>query len=426
MKLIDLEHVYTTKEGVTMFTVVSQGEGGRIVRWTVSSEKSEKELRKFIETPPEERKPDDTIVIPFYIDKDGDLCIVFESRKTPQTNCILTSFPTINNHELERNGGTISQSLRQVGINDSQGIVGSNVGMFYYSVGLTDKSGAIVYTSVTSVDKSNPNLEVVKVRDLSKYCSARNMTTMTANFLIPFLQKIQQEEVEPSEIEYEDLRGKKPFVAVSAQKMTDQAYVNIYKVKFVDENGKEFEVELVSRTKLSLEKFVEFLNNGTEERVVDTATTIPVYKNENGEEFFVMGHEYRYTILDEVLQFASGLVENGKNARETSQSEAVEEHGARVDVEGEGILSWKVPGFSDENARTFTSQVISIGKQELQDNEKIRRGKIKVSEISQRTKGQVCDGTAAAFLEGFDKVKELAHFITKQCPISNSNNSENT
>ena len=110
----------------------------------------------------------------------------------------------------------------------------------------------------------------------------------------------------------------------SAEKLTDNRFVNLYNIKATSVHNTPVSYFVASRA-----KSVEFLKLNTRKNTPDGVIIYSVYGEKKDR--VVLIRQYRYTIGDYIYEFPAGLVEPGEDFHEGAVREMYEETGLKLE-----------------------------------------------------------------------------------------------
>lgn len=167
----------------------------------------------------------------------------------------------------------------------------------------------------------------------------------------------------------------------SAEKLTDNRFVNLYNIKATSVHNTPVSYFVASRA-----KSVEFLKLNTRKNTPDGVIIYSVYGEKKDR--VVLIRQYRYTIGDYIYEFPAGLVEPGEDFHEGAVREMYEETGLKLEpLKVEEVFEkpyFTTVGLTDESCATvygYASGEISKDAQEaseeievvLADKEEVKR-----------------------------------------------------
>lgn len=167
----------------------------------------------------------------------------------------------------------------------------------------------------------------------------------------------------------------------SAEKLTDNRFVNLYNIKATSVHNTPVSYFVASRA-----KSVEFLKLNTRKNMPDGVIIYSVYGEKKDR--VVLIRQYRYTIGDYIYEFPAGLVEPGEDFHEGAVREMYEETGLKLEpLKVEEAFEkpyFTTVGLTDESCATvygYASGEISKDAQEaseeievvLADKEEVKR-----------------------------------------------------
>lgn len=158
------------------------------------------------------------------------------------------------------------------------------------------------------------------------------------------------------------MKEKKEKVKIT--KLTNEKYLNLYTVEYV-ERGVKWTV--ASRRN---EKELEVLSKLPH---ADAVNILAYGKDEKGEEVVFLINEFRHPLNAWMYSVPAGLVENGKSEEETVKAEIFEEIGGKVlSVSCTDKNVYTTAGLTDEKLSFYEAEVEISGKQHLESSERIK------------------------------------------------------
>ncbi|MBQ7943014.1 MAG: NUDIX hydrolase [Lachnospiraceae bacterium] len=132
-------------------------------------------------------------------------------------------------------------------------------------------------------------------------------------------------------------------------KLSNNRFLNLFKLDALTDTGREFEYFFVSRRK---ENEIKLL---TKDSRAEGVVIYPVWKEDPNK--IVMIRQYRYPLDDYLYELPAGLIDEGEQAGESAIREMLEETGLTFEVYEGGNPSWRKPffmgaGFTDESCST--------------------------------------------------------------------------
>ncbi len=402
MKVVDVIQL-TDNEGANLYTLVFDVDGKEI-KWTTSSTKTKDELKVYLEQDMENRSADKVCVVMKYIDKDGDICFVFTKDYCPSINSDVVSFATGDTNGMSSEAAAL-KVVRGLGVQNVNNIKASPVKVAYSTEGMTEDNVTMVEVRVTDEDlENNPNLVVVKAKDLPGFIAQNEFSTKVANYLEPYLQVMDLEDV-PAVNNTDD-----KLELVSVEQLTNERFLNKFKLVYKDKDGNEIIHYTVSRRKKDdLEKF---LKSGKDEHRADTVTVVPKYIDKDGDECIIFIKERRFPVAGDVYAFPAGLVELGEDGATSAARELAEEIGANKIGELKPFkvgMSYNAEDMTEESVVMFETTIQEMKDQDLQDEEQIDIIIVKVKDLPEFVKGKTLSAKAAAYVEAYLKTLEYRH-----------------
>jgi len=117
----------------------------------------------------------------------------------------------------------------------------------------------------------------------------------------------------------------------------------------------------------------------------DWATVIPLLKNTEDEESFVLVKQFRHGVNKNIYEFPAGIVEQGENPEQTASRELMEETGYMAE---KLTLLGKIhpcPSFMTNTSYTYLADNVTLkGKPELDTHELLKPVIMSVQEVSKR------------------------------------------
>jgi ADP-ribose pyrophosphatase len=155
----------------------------------------------------------------------------------------------------------------------------------------------------------------------------------------------------------------------SVEKMTDNPFVNLYRLDAVNRKGQNFGYYVASRA-----KEIESLELSTGQQHADGVIIYSLYGE--ARDRIVLVRQYRYTINDYIYELPAGLVEPGEDCHEAAVREMREETGLTLQPLAVDPLYEKpyytTIGMTDECCGTVYGYAGGQVSQELlEDNEEI-------------------------------------------------------
>ncbi len=141
----------------------------------------------------------------------------------------------------------------------------------------------------------------------------------------------------------------------------------------------------------------------------DWITVIPVLKNDEGTECFLMVEQFRHGSGELTLEFPAGIVDDGESPEEAALRELKEETGYRAGkIESLGAVSPN-PAFMNNLTHTFTAfDLAFVSGQNLDDDEFIHFHLIPVSTVEKEMgTGRYSNGVMMMALAFYNRWKDM-------------------
>ncbi len=157
------------------------------------------------------------------------------------------------------------------------------------------------------------------------------------------------------------------------EKLTDLKFINIYRITYELQNGKEYKYLVASRRDLnSLE---------CKKHKVDAVRVLP-YIKKDGKTYVVLIKEYRYAIGKYIYGTPAGLIDEEETSMQAVKRELKEEIGAKViNCKQVQKASYSSAGFSDETIECFEAEVDIAYAQALDSAEDITIKLVELNEL---------------------------------------------
>lgn len=192
---------------------------------------------------------------------------------------------------------------------------------------------------------------------------------------------------------------------VSLKKVTDNPYLNYYKMHVLNKNQKEHHYSMVTRMKDGK------LKAQTGEYPPDGIVIYGIYQEEGKEDRLVLIRQFRYPINDYIYELPAGLIDEGETKNVAAMREYWEETGLTfqaIDLD-ESITKpfYTSVGMTDESICTAfgyaTGTVSTKGQEENEDISVVLANREEVKRILREEKVSVkCAYLMLQFLNGKD------------------------
>lgn len=193
---------------------------------------------------------------------------------------------------------------------------------------------------------------------------------------------------------------KKNGIIEKIEKTTNNKFLNLFKVHYTKEGGKEFVYEVCSRR--SLEN-LEVLNPNS---AVDAVKILP-YFYKGGQLYVCLINEFRHALNKYLYSVPAGLVDEGETPMQSAIREVEEEIGAEVvNIEQICPASPTSAGLTDENLVLFNAEIKLTKQAALEEFEDISLKIVKFEDLQEFLNQNEFDLTGRLQLELF-YVKQL-------------------
>ena len=157
------------------------------------------------------------------------------------------------------------------------------------------------------------------------------------------------------------------------ERLTSLKFINIYRITYELQNGKEYKYLVASRRDLnSLE---------CKKHKVDAVRVLP-YIKKGSKTYVVLIKEYRYAIGKYIYGTPAGLIDEGETSLQAVIRELKEEIGAKViNCKQVQKASYSSAGFSDETIECFEAEVEIAYAQALDSAEDITIKLVELNEL---------------------------------------------
>lgn len=192
------------------------------------------------------------------------------------------------------------------------------------------------------------------------------------------------------------------------QKMSENKFLNLFKLDALTDSGRSFEYFFVSRRQEDRIKLI------TKDLAAEGVVIYPVLKEDHGK--IVMIRQYRYPLDAYLYELPAGLIDAGETPEEAAVREMKEETGLDFEVYTEGNEAYRRPffmgaGFTDESCNAvFGYASGSIGRDDMEDTESIQVIIVDKKEAARILKEERVSLRAAYLLMNFLHVDENAPF----------------
>ena len=170
---------------------------------------------------------------------------------------------------------------------------------------------------------------------------------------------------------------------VKVEKLTDERFLNYYKLTYLTPEGKEVCWSMASRN--NIDELVCKTGN-----VKANCVCIIPRVMVDGEPALVITKEYRLPIGGYVYSFPAGIIDPGESPITSATRELHEEIGV-TKVGNVKVLTGPClnsEGLTDESTITIEVNVLEFGEQNLQDHEDIQYEIVKLSDLEDYLKGK--------------------------------------
>ncbi len=153
-------------------------------------------------------------------------------------------------------------------------------------------------------------------------------------------------------------------------KLSDNKFLNLFKLDALTDSGRSFDYFFVSRRKAEEIKLL------TGDSAAEGVVIYPILKDDP--EKIVMIRQYRYPLGDHLYELPAGLIDAGETPDIAAIREMKEETGLTFEVYAEGDEAYRRPffmgaGFTDESCNAvFGYASGTISRDELEDTESIQ------------------------------------------------------
>ena len=153
-------------------------------------------------------------------------------------------------------------------------------------------------------------------------------------------------------------------------KLSDNKFLNLFKLDALTDSGRPFDYFFVSRRKADEIKIV------TKELAAEGVVIYPVLKDDPDK--IVMIRQYRYPLDEYLYELPAGLIDAGETPEEAAVREMKEETGLDFEVYTDGNEAYRRPffmgaGFTDESCNAvFGYASGTISRDDMEDTESIQ------------------------------------------------------
>lgn len=153
-------------------------------------------------------------------------------------------------------------------------------------------------------------------------------------------------------------------------KLSDNRFLNLFKLDALTDSGRSFDYFFVSRRKADEIKLL------TGDSAAEGVVIYPILKDDP--EKIVMIRQYRYPLGDYLYELPAGLIDAGETPDIAAVREMKEETGLTFEVYTEGDAAYRRPffmgaGFTDESCNAIFGYASgTISRDELEDTESIQ------------------------------------------------------
>lgn len=156
----------------------------------------------------------------------------------------------------------------------------------------------------------------------------------------------------------------------SIHKLSDNRFLNLFKLNALTDAGRAFDYYFVSRRK------EEKLKLYTKDIQAEGCVIYPILKEQPDK--IVMIRQYRYPLDDYLYEFPAGLIDEGETAAQAAIREMKEETGLNFEVYEGGEEAYRRPffmgaGFTDESCQAvFGYANGKVNQDKIEDTETIQ------------------------------------------------------
>lgn len=153
-------------------------------------------------------------------------------------------------------------------------------------------------------------------------------------------------------------------------KLSDNKFLNLFKLDALTDSGRPFDYFFVSRRKADEIKII------TKELAAEGVVIYPVLKDDPDK--IVMIRQYRYPLDEYLYELPAGLIDAGETPEEAAVREMKEETGLDFEVYTDGNEAYRRPffmgaGFTDESCNAvFGYASGTISRDDMEDTESIQ------------------------------------------------------
>ena len=153
-------------------------------------------------------------------------------------------------------------------------------------------------------------------------------------------------------------------------KLSDNKFLNLFKLDALTDTGRKFDYFFVSRRKAENIKLL------TNDMKAEGVVIYPIWKEEPDK--IVLIRQYRYPVGDYLYELPAGLIDGDEKPEEAAVREMKEETGLDLEVYYGGNEAYRRPffmgaGFTDESCNAvFGYASGTIGRDDMEDTEMIQ------------------------------------------------------
>lgn len=191
-------------------------------------------------------------------------------------------------------------------------------------------------------------------------------------------------------------------------KLSDNKFLNLFKLDALTDSGRPFDYFFVSRRKADEIKII------TKELAAEGVVIYPVLKDDPDK--IVMIRQYRYPLDEYLYELPAGLIDAGETPDEAAVREMKEETGLDFEVYTDGNEAYRRPffmgaGFTDESCNAvFGYASGTISRDDMEDTESIQVLLVDRKEAARILKEERVSIRAAYLLMNFLHADDKAPF----------------
>ena len=191
-------------------------------------------------------------------------------------------------------------------------------------------------------------------------------------------------------------------------KLSDNKFLNLFKLDALTDSGRPFDYFFVSRRKADEIKII------TKELAAEGVVIYPVLKDDPDK--IVMIRQYRYPLDEYLYELPAGLIDAGETPEEAAVREMKEETGLDFEVYTDGNEAYRRPffmgaGFTDESCNAvFGYASGTISRDDMEDTESIQVLLVDRKEAARILKEERVSIRAAYLLMNFLHADDKAPF----------------